>query len=78
MRTTPTAVYEEITQAVSEMAGEIVEIEVIGMAPDALVLPVSESRLDLLNLDPKRVLSFRVNEYVQTREGWAEVPEGLS
>ena len=78
MRTTPTAVYEEITQAVSEMAGEIVEIEVIGMAPDALVLPGSESRLDLLNLDPKRVLSFRVNEYVQTREGWAEVPEDLS
>ena len=78
MRTAPVAVYEEIAQAVSEMGGEVLEVEVIGMLPDTLVLPGSESRLDLLNLDPKRVLSFRVNEYVQTREGWAEVPEVLS
>ena len=68
-RTAPEAVYAEITQAVSEIGGEVLEVEVIGMLPDTLVLPGSESRLDLLNLDPKRILSFRVNKYVQTREG---------
>ena len=77
-RTAPEAVYAEITQAVSEMGGEILEVEVIGMLPDTLVLPGSESRLDLLNLDSERVLSFRVDEYVQTREGREEIPDNLS
>ena len=78
MRTAPTAVYEEIAQAVSEMGGEVLEVEVIGMLPDTLVLPGSESRLDLLNLDPNRILSFRVNEYVQTRVGREEIPNNPS
>ena len=50
------------------MGGEVLEVEVIGMVPDALVLPGSESRLDLLNLDPKRILSSCVDQYVRTRE----------
>ena len=78
MRTAPVAVYEEIAQAVSEMGGEVLEVEVIGMLPDTLVLPGSESRLDLLNLDPNRILSFRVNEYVQTRVGREEIPNNPS
>ena len=78
MRIAPAAVYEEIAQAVSEMGGEVLEVEVIGMLPDTLVLPGSESRLDLLNLDPKRILSFRVNEYVQTRVGREEIPNNPS
>ena len=78
MRTAPEAVYAEITQAVSEMGGEVLEVEVIGMLPDTLVLPGSESRLDLLNLDSERVLSFRVDEYVQTRLGREEIPDNLS
>ena len=77
-RTAPEAVYAEITQAVSEMGGEVLEVEVIGMLPDTLVLPGSESRLDLLNLDSERVLSSRVDEYVQTREGREEIPDNLS
>ena len=77
-RTAPEAVYAEITQAVSEIGGEVLEVEVIGMLPDTLVLPGSESRLDLLNLDSERVLSFRVDEYVQTRAGREEIPDNLS
>ena len=77
-RTAPEAVYAEITQAVSEMGGEVLEVEVIGMLPDTLVLPGSESRLDLLNLDSERVLSFRVDEYVQTWAGREEIPDNLS
>ena len=77
-RTAPEAVYAEITQAVSEMGGEVLEVEVIGMLPDTLVLPGSESTLDLLNLDSERVLSFRVDEYVQTRLGREEIPDNLS
>ena len=78
MRIAPAAVYEEIAQAVSEMGGEVLEVEVIGMLPDTLVLPGSESRLNLLNLDPNRILSFRVNEYVQTRVGREEIPNNPS
>jgi len=78
MRTAPATVYEEVTQAVSEMGGEVLEVEVIGMLPDTLVLPGSESRLDLLNLDPERILSFRVNEYVQAWEEREEIPDNLS
>ena len=78
MRTAPEAVYAEITQAVCEMGGEVLEVEVIGMLPDTLVLPGSESTLDLLNLDSERVLSFRVDEYVQTRLGREEIPDNLS
>ena len=73
MRTAPAAVYEEITQAASEVGGEVLEVEVIGMVPDALVLPGSESRLDLLNLDSKRILSSCVDQYVRTRERLEEV-----
>ena len=78
MRIAPAAVYEGIAQAVSEMGGEVLEVEVIGMLPDTLVLPGSESRLDLLNLDPKRILSFRVNEYVETWEGRKAIPHDPS
>lgn len=71
IKTAPAAVYEEIAQAVSRIGGELLEVEVIGMAPDALVLQGREGRLDPLNLDPKRILSGCVNEYVrgQKRSG---------
>ena len=68
MRTAPTAVYEEVARAVSEMGGVVLEVEVIGMVPDALVLRGPGNRLDLLNLDPNRILSRRVKEYVQAQE----------
>jgi len=77
-RTAPESVYAEITQAASEMGGEVLEVEVIGMLPDTLVLPGSESRLNHLNLDSERVLSFRVNEYVQTRVRGEEIPNNPS
>ena len=77
-RTAPEVVYAEITQAASEMGGEVLEVEVIGMLPDTLVLPGSESRLDLLNIDPTRILSFRVDKYVQTRERREKIPHDPS
>jgi hypothetical protein len=40
------------------------ETQVIGMIPDALVLPAAGDRLNLLGLDPARILSSRVAEHL--------------
>lgn len=75
VRTAPTAVYEEVARAVSEMGGVVLEVEVIGMVPDALVFRGPGNRLDLLNLDPNRILSRRVKEYVQAQERGEGTPD---
>ena len=68
IKTAPVTVYGEIAQAVSRMGGELLEVEVIGMVPDALVLQGREGTLHPLKLDPRRVLSVCVNEYVREQE----------
>ena len=68
-RTPPSRVYEAIERAVLAKGGQVLEIEVIGMMPDALVLPETVGRLDLPEPDPARVLSRRVAEHVHGRQG---------
>lgn len=68
-RTSPLAVFSEIESQVRQMGGSVLETEVIGMMPDALVFPETAGRLKLLDLGPTRVLSHRAAEYVSARSG---------
>jgi len=68
-RTSPLAVFERIESEVRSMGGSVVETEVIGMMPDALVLQRSAGRLKLTALGSARVLSHRVAEHVLARSG---------
>lgn len=69
-RAPPMHVFRAIEAAVAERGGGVEETEVIGMIPDALVLPAAGDRLNLLGLSPARLLSRRVAEHVigRTRE----------
>ncbi|MDA0328531.1 MAG: glutamate formimidoyltransferase [Gemmatimonadetes bacterium] len=68
-RTSPLVVFEAIESEVHAAGGAIVETQVIGMIPDALVHPKTADRLMLPDLGPARVLSHRVAEYVSSRRG---------
>ena len=68
-RTSPVAVFERIESEVRAMGGSVVETEVIGMMPEALVLPATAGRLKLPDLGAARVLSHRVAEHVLARSG---------
>lgn len=68
-RTSPLAVFEKIESEVRSRGGSVTETEVIGMMPDALVLPAVVGRLKLPDLGLARVLSHRVAEYVSARSG---------
>jgi glutamate formiminotransferase len=64
-RTSPLAVFEAIEREVVSRGGRVDETEVIGMMPEALVLPGTAGRLQLPDLGPERVLSRRVAEHVK-------------
>jgi glutamate formiminotransferase len=66
-RTSPLEVYRAIEAGVVRKGGRVKETEVIGMIPDALVLPAAGDRLNLLALDPGRLLSHRVSQHVINR-----------
>lgn len=66
-RVSPIDVFDRIESEVRARGGAVVETEVIGMMPDALVLPNSAGRLKLPDLGPARVLSHRVAEYAAAR-----------
>jgi glutamate formiminotransferase len=68
-RTSPMEVFEAIEREVSRRGGRIVETEIIGMAPDALVHPSAANRLLLPDLGAARVLSRRVAQHVLERSG---------
>jgi glutamate formiminotransferase len=75
-RTSPLAVFEAIEREADERGGRVVETEVIGMAPDALVYPGGVNRLLLLDLGPARVLSRRVAQHVSERSsGRTDIPD---
>jgi glutamate formiminotransferase len=67
--TPPIAVYETIVREVESLGGRVLETQVIGMIPDALVLPARAGRLHLPDLAPARVLSLRLDQHVQDRQG---------
>jgi len=64
-RTSPLDVFAVIEAEVVSRGGRVDETEVIGMMPEALVLPGTAGRLQLPDLGPKRVLSRRVAEHVK-------------
>lgn len=68
-RTSPLSVFERIESEVEARGGKVEEAQVIGMMPDALVLPGTVDRLQLSDLGPARVLSRRVAEHVRARAG---------
>ncbi len=66
-RTSPVAVYDAVEAEVVSRGGHLEGTEVIGMIPDALVLPGVADRLQLLDPGSARVLSHRVAEHVKAR-----------
>jgi glutamate formiminotransferase len=75
-RTSPLAVFEAIEREAAQRGGRVVETEIIGMAPDALVYPGGVNRLLLPDLGPARVLSRRVAQHVYERSGGrTEIPD---
>ena len=67
VETSPLSVFSSIEKAVRAKGGDVVETQVIGMIPDALVLPAVQDKLHILDLEPARVLSHRVRTHVQGR-----------
>lgn len=65
--TSPMDVFRAIEGAVGERAGSVAGTEVIGMIPDALVLPAAADRLDLLDCGSARILSHRVADHTVRR-----------
>jgi glutamate formiminotransferase len=75
-RTSPLEVFEAIERETTQRGGRVVETEVIGMAPDALVYPGAVNRLLLADLGPARVLSRRVAQHISERTvGRTEIPD---
>ncbi|MEQ9399331.1 MAG: hypothetical protein RJQ04_09165 [Longimicrobiales bacterium] len=66
-RTSPMDVFRAIEAGVGARGGRVTGTEVIGMLPDALVLPAAGDRLHLPDLGPARVLSTRVSQHLLTR-----------
>ena len=66
-RTPPLDVFHRIEREVAARGGEVVETQVIGMIPDALVLPSAADRLHLPDLDPTRVLSRQIDRHIRDR-----------
>jgi glutamate formiminotransferase len=76
-RTSPLEVFEAIEREVVQRGGRVLETEVIGMVPDALVLRGAVNRLLLPDdLGPARVLSRRVAQHVSERSsGRTDIPD---
>jgi len=66
-RIDPLDVVRAIEEAVGAEGGRVTETEVIGMIPEALVLPAAEDRLHLSGLSPSRLLSHRVSRHLVER-----------
>ena len=66
-KTSPLAVFSAIEKAVHAQGGDVVETQVVGMIPDALVLPATQDKLHILDLKPARVLSRRVRMHMEGR-----------
>lgn len=66
-RTSPFAVFARIEERVRSWGGRVTGTEVIGMIPDALVLPAAADRLLLLDSPSSRLLSTRLARHVAER-----------
>jgi glutamate formiminotransferase len=66
-RTSPFEVFLYVERRVGEWGGRVTGTEVIGMIPDALVLPAAADRLLLLDSPPSRQLSTRLSRHVAER-----------
>ncbi len=66
-RTSPFDVFRMVEQRVQSWGGRIARTEVIGMIPDALVLPAATDRLHLLDSPPSRLLSTRLARHLAAR-----------
>ncbi len=67
-RVSPFRVFEEIERLVAAQGGRVTETEVIGMAPDELVLPAAADRLVLRRFSAGRLLSARLARFVASTE----------
>ena len=74
-RTSPFQVFEAIERLVADRAGRVTETEVIGMAPDALVLPAAADRLGLHRFDGTRLLSPRLARFIAAGGSSSPSPE---
>lgn len=63
----PFAVYRALEAEVTAAGGTLVETEVIGLIPEALVLPSAADRLRLLDATPLRLLPARLGAHVSRR-----------
>ena len=66
-RTSPFDVYRYVERRLEASGGRITETEVVGMIPDALVLPAAADRLRVLDCPPARLLSPRLARHVAER-----------
>ena len=66
-RSPPFAVFQAAEEAVTAMGGRLTGTEIIGMVPDALVLPAAADRLRLLDVHPSRLLSARLAHHLSAR-----------
>lgn len=66
-RTSPVDVYAHVEAWVAGRGGRITGTEVVGMLPDALVLPAATDRLRLLDPSPSRLLSARLAAHLSRR-----------
>lgn len=67
-RTSPFRVFRAVEEAVTRQGGRIRATEIIGMIPDALVLPAATDRLRLLDPGPSRLLSRGLAEHLARRD----------
>jgi len=75
-QTPPLAIFDALESAITAAGGRVLETEVIGMIPDALVLRETRNRLKLLDAPESRHLSKRLSEHVAARaRGAAAIPE---
>lgn len=66
-RTSPFDVYRYVERRLEASGGRITETEVVGMIPDALVLPAAADRLRVFDCPPARLLSPRLARHVAER-----------
>ena len=66
-RTSPFHVFRAAEASVEALGGRVSGTEIIGMIPDALVLPAAADRLRLLDPGPSRLLSSRLARHLSAR-----------
>jgi hypothetical protein len=60
-------IFREIEELVQDAGGEVMATEIIGMIPDSVLFEAGTDRLELLDPDPRRVLSSRLAEHLAGR-----------